>query len=87
MCPPVKPEICAVSGGAGVRAHVDKRDQRPGFKHNDWELKGAPLRMEIGPRDLAEGNVVLAQRLGRDEKDTIAVGDVVAHQGERRHVG
>jgi prolyl-tRNA synthetase len=63
---------------AGVRAHVDKRDQRPGFKHNDWELKGAPLRVEVGPRDLAEGNVVIAQRLGQDEKETIAVADLVA---------
>ena len=63
---------------AGVRAHVDKRDQRPGFKHNDWELKGAPLRMELGPRDLDEGNVIIAQRLGQDEKQTVAIADVVA---------
>lgn len=63
---------------AGVRAHVDKRDQRPGFKHNDWELKGAPLRVEVGPRDLAEGNVVVAQRLGQDEKETVAVSELVS---------
>jgi prolyl-tRNA synthetase len=63
---------------AGVRAHVDKRDQRPGFKHNDWELKGAPLRMELGPRDLDEGNVIIAQRLGQDEKQTVAIADVVS---------
>lgn len=63
---------------AGVRAHVDKRDQRPGFKHNDWELKGVPLRVELGPRDLDEGNVIVAQRIGMDEKETIAVDQLVA---------
>jgi prolyl-tRNA synthetase len=45
-------QIATQLRAAGVRVHVDKRDQRPGFKHNDWELKGAPLRMELGPRDL-----------------------------------
>jgi prolyl-tRNA synthetase len=62
---------------AGVRVHVDKRDQRPGFKHNDWELKGAPLRMELGPRDLDEGNVVIAQRLGAEGKETVAISALV----------
>ncbi|MCW2921425.1 MAG: prolyl-tRNA synthetase [Thermoleophilia bacterium] len=61
----------------GVRVHVDKRDQRPGFKHNDWELKGAPLRMELGPRDLDEGKVLVAARLGQDEKESIAIADLV----------
>ncbi len=69
--------LAAELRAAGVRAHVDKRDQRPGFKHNDWELKGAPLRVEVGPRDLAEGNVVVAQRMFQDEKETIAVTDLV----------
>jgi prolyl-tRNA synthetase len=61
----------------GVRVHVDKRDQRPGFKHNDWEQKGAPLRMELGPRDLDEGNVVVAQRLGTDDKETLAIDSLI----------
>ncbi|MEO6866861.1 MAG: proline--tRNA ligase [Gaiellales bacterium] len=63
---------------AGVRVHVDKRDQRPGFKHNDWELKGVPIRIELGPRDIEEGNVVLAQRLGLDEKQTLPIDTLVA---------
>lgn len=63
---------------AGVRVHVDKRDQRPGFKHNDWELKGVPLRMELGPRDLDEGNVVIGQRLGAEGKETVAIDSLVA---------
>ncbi len=42
---------------------VDTRDNlSPGFKFNDWELKGIPLRLEIGPRDLKQGNAVLVRR-------------------------
>ncbi len=46
-----------------VRVHVDDRDQyRPGWKFNDWELKGVPVRIEIGPKDVQNGQVVLARR-------------------------
>jgi len=56
---------------AGIRAHVDDRSQlSPGFKFNDWELRGAPMRLELGPRDLAAGTAVLARRLG-DGKESI----------------
>jgi prolyl-tRNA synthetase len=49
--------------GAGVRVRVDDRpEHRPGFKFNEWELKGVPLRVEIGSRDLAEGAITLARR-------------------------
>jgi prolyl-tRNA synthetase len=42
---------------------VDDRDQcHPGFKFNEWELKGAPVRVELGPKDLAQGACVLARR-------------------------
>ncbi len=48
---------------AGVRVRLDARDGvSPGFKFNDWEMRGVPLRIEIGPRDLASGEVVLARR-------------------------
>ena len=54
--------------GAGIRAHVDDRPQvSPGFKFNDWELRGAPIRLELGPRDLAAGTAVMALRLDRNE--------------------
>jgi prolyl-tRNA synthetase len=50
---------------AGIRAHVDDRPQlSPGFKFNDWELRGVPIRLELGPRDLAAGSALLAKRLG-----------------------
>ena len=49
--------------GAGIRTKVDTREQlSPGFKFNDWELRGVPLRLEIGPRDVDQNVVVLARR-------------------------
>ena len=48
---------------AGVRVHVDTREgQSVGFKFNDWEMRGVPLRMEIGPKDVENNNAVLARR-------------------------
>ena len=54
--------------GAGVRVQVDWRDQRPGEKFNHWELKGVPLRLEVGPRDVEAGQVVLVDRLSREKR-------------------
>ena len=57
-----------------VRLKVDQRDEySPGWKFNEWELKGVPLRIEIGPRDIAKDQVVLARRdvPGRDGKSFI----------------
>jgi prolyl-tRNA synthetase len=48
---------------AGIRAKLDEREGvTPGFKFNDWEMRGVPVRIEIGPRDVASGEVVLARR-------------------------
>ena len=45
--------------------HVDDRDQlKPGAKYSEWELRGVPLRLELGPRDLEKDQVTLATRLG-----------------------
>lgn len=47
----------------GIRVQVDDRDTvTPGYKFNEWELKGVPLRLELGPRDLAKKEAVLARR-------------------------
>jgi prolyl-tRNA synthetase len=47
----------------GLRVHVDRREGlTPGFKFNDWEMRGVPLRIEIGPKDLARQQVMLARR-------------------------
>jgi prolyl-tRNA synthetase len=46
-----------------VRVKVDDREGfRPGFKYNEWELKGVPVRLEIGPKDVAAGQVTVARR-------------------------
>lgn len=47
---------------AGVRARVDDSDRSPGWKFNFWEMKGVPVRLEVGPRDVAKGACVLARR-------------------------
>jgi prolyl-tRNA synthetase len=63
--------------GAGIRTHVDDRPQlSPGFKFNDWELRGVPIRLELGPRDLAAGSAVMARRLagaGQEAKESISL--------------
>lgn len=49
----------------GVRVHVDQRPHlSPGFKFNDWEMRGVPVRVELGPRELAADSVVVVDRLG-----------------------
>jgi prolyl-tRNA synthetase len=63
----------------GFRVKLDDRDQlTPGFKFNDWELRGVPLRIEIGPRDVAGEHVVLARRdrPGREGKSTVRMGEL-----------
>ncbi len=60
----------------GVRASVDSRDNMsPGFKFNHWEVRGVPLRIEIGPRDLDAGHATLAQR-NRKEKFTLPLAEL-----------
>ncbi len=50
---------------AGIRTHVDNRPQlSAGFKFNDWEMRGVPIRLEFGPRDLADGTALMSTRLG-----------------------
>ena len=46
----------------GARYFVDWSDSSPGYKYNEWEMKGVPVRMEIGPRDVESNQVVLARR-------------------------
>ena len=63
----VEPAAQALSerlSASGIRVELDTRDVRPGVKHYDWEIKGVPIRLELGPRDLSAGNVVLTPRTG-----------------------
>jgi len=67
------------------RVKVDERDGlTPGFKFNDWELKGVPLRIEIGPKDIEKGTIALARRdvLGKAGKSFIPMEGSVQAVGE-----
>jgi prolyl-tRNA synthetase len=66
---------------AGIRSHVDDRAQlSAGFKFNDWELRGVPIRLELGPRDLAAGTTLMATRLG-DGKTPVSLDSAPARVG------
>ncbi|MGH2747975.1 MAG: proline--tRNA ligase [Actinomycetota bacterium] len=63
---------------SGIRARLDDRDQyRPGYKFSEWELKGVPVRVEIGPRDVDADAVTVARRDGGD-KEQRSTSDAVA---------
>jgi prolyl-tRNA synthetase len=67
----------------GIRVMIDDRDsQTPGWKYNEWELRGVPLRMEIGPKDLEKSQVVLARRDTR-EKAFVPMDGLAANVAER----
>jgi prolyl-tRNA synthetase len=74
-------DVAASCRAAGIRVHVDDRDARPGFKFNDWEQKGVPLRVELGPRDIAAGTAVVASRLGG--KESVALSSLASSLSER----
>jgi prolyl-tRNA synthetase len=63
-------ELAGRLRAAGIRTHVDDRPQvSPGFKFNDWEMRGVPIRLELGPRDLAGGTALMSRRLSYPEPD------------------
>ena len=75
MVMPVVDKVFAELKEAGIRVKVDDREQvSPGFKFNDWEMRGVPLRIEIGPKDVEKGSVAMARRdiLGRDGKSFVS---------------
>ena len=61
-------EVQQALRGAGVRVHLDDRDtQQPGFKYADWEMRGVPLRLELGPKDIEKDQCVLVRRDTREK--------------------
>ena len=48
--------------GAGIRVALDTTDNSPGWKFNEWEMKGVPVRIELGPRDIEAGKMLCARR-------------------------
>jgi prolyl-tRNA synthetase len=71
----VRKELAA----AGIRVHLDAREGiKPGAKYYEWEGRGAPLRLEIGPRDVAASSVMLARRTG-GKKETVPMEGLARH--------
>ena len=67
---------CPAQGSIGVRVKIDASEEKSaGWKFNEWELKGVPLRIEIGPRDVQNNSVVLARRdkPGKEGKEFVGV--------------
>jgi prolyl-tRNA synthetase len=61
---------------SNFRVEIDERSEySPGYKFNDWEMKGVPLRIEIGPRDIKAGQVVAARR-DNGKKENVKIKDI-----------
>jgi prolyl-tRNA synthetase len=73
-------ELAARLSAAGFRVRVDTRDEQPGWKYSEWDLRGVPVRIEIGPRDVEAQSAVLARRdRARDEpgqRQTVALSEI-----------
>ncbi len=65
-------EIESALKAAGVRVKTDLREMSPGWKFNEWEMKGVPVRIEIGPRDIEAGHAVIMRR-DTLEKSTVSL--------------
>ena len=70
-------EILEKLKASGIRVKLDDSENSPGWKFSESEMKGVPVRLEIGPRDIENGQCVLAPRVG-GEKRTAALGDTLA---------
>lgn len=69
-------DLCKKLKNEDIRVHIDDRDITPGNKYYDWELKGVPLRIEIGPRDLEKKEIVLVRR-DTNEKKSVLINESV----------
>ena len=73
----VKEQLAA----AGIRVTVDDREgASPGWKFNEWEMRGVPVRIELGPKDVAKQSAVLARRdrPGKEGKSSVGLGEIAA---------
>ena len=72
-------EIQSKLKDAGFRVHLDDRDLRAGKKFYEWEMRGVPLRIELGPRDLGNNNAVILRRDNMEKVNISLTDDVVEH--------
>ncbi len=70
-------EIAEQLKAAGLRVQLDNRDQSPGWKFNEWEMKGVPVRLEIGPRDIENGGATYSRR-DTLEKATMSLDNIAS---------
>jgi len=75
-------EICKVLKDSGYRVELDVRDIRPGNKFYHWELKGVPLRIEVGPRDVDANQVVMVRRTDKEKRAVPLSGLLAGAQEE-----
>src|SRR5437899_10117302 len=75
---PKAQEIQRELQAAGIRVTLDERDGRPGWKFAEWELRGVPLRLEIGPKDIEKSAVLVARRDTREKVD-VSVDGIADH--------
>ncbi len=73
-------EIENILAGLGVRVETDTRDMSPGWKFNEWEMKGVPIRLEIGPRDIENNKCMVFRRdtLEKQELSLDSLSEIVA---------
>jgi prolyl-tRNA synthetase len=65
----IRGAVSGLASGVPIRTHVDAREHlKPGAKYYDWELRGVPIRMELGPRDLDHEQAVLVRRDTREKR-------------------
>jgi prolyl-tRNA synthetase len=65
---PKAKEIQRELAAAGIRVTLDEREERPGWKFSEWEMRGVPLRVEIGPKDIEKSAVLVARRDTREKE-------------------
>ncbi|MBR2968967.1 MAG: proline--tRNA ligase [Clostridia bacterium] len=70
-------ELVSTLNAAGIRAELDAREESAGWKFNEWEMKGVPVRIEVGPRDIENGQMFVARR-DTHEKAAYNLGDAQA---------
>lgn len=70
-------EICQQLTDTDIRAEADYRDMSPGWKFNEWEMKGVPLRIEIGPKDIENGQAIMVRR-DTHEKIAVSLNDIAS---------
>lgn len=68
-------EVKALLEAQGIRTELDNSDNQAGWKFNEWELKGVPIRLEIGPRDIESGNAMLFRR-DLKTKETVSLDNI-----------